>query len=125
MVQMFFQWRTYGVEPMWRADEKFERLGKLHVRDPERKQGDPLAHGPLDLALDVIRFVGMGRNDEHHQIAPVDSVNDPLAPFHAGHNVAWCDPTPDTAALQRGADRVSRRFVVRGVTDENVVSHDG
>ena len=124
-LEMRFERRRERVEPVHRAHEIGERLGRRDVLDPHRHDRNAHVDGALDLAADLARAVGARREDQNNHAAIVDGLDDGGAPFGAGRDVARRDPATDAGFLKRGAGSVGRRLVGMRVADECVVCHAG
>jgi hypothetical protein len=115
--------RLQGVEPVNVSDEVFKPFAGKDVLDAHRQNGDTMTYGPFDLPANLRRLIGVGREDEHHDPALLNGIDDGLAPFHAGEHVSGSNPATDSLRLQHGADRIGGDLVFRGVADKDVVRH--
>src|SRR5277367_2167124 len=125
LLEVAVEGRRYRIEPVRRAQEIFQILTRCEVFDPERDDAQLLVHRALDLAQNLRRGVGMGRHHQYHQVDLFDRLDDRRAPFHAGQDVARRYPASDARGFEPRANRVGNRFVLRRVTDEDVVRHRG
>jgi hypothetical protein len=114
-----------SVEPVRRADEEFEALGRQHILDPERDDRTSGIAGALGLAPDLRRGDAVRRDDQQEDPAAADRVDDRLAIILARHDVPRRDPAAVARLLKRRAGRVADRPVLRRMADEDVVRQCG
>jgi hypothetical protein len=105
------------------ADEVVERFGGRYVFDAQRHDGEPLADGALDFLRDVTGPVCLRRKDEHHDAGFEDGINDRFAVGNAGKDIARRNPAANAIGLKRTADSIGDRLILRGIADEDIVSH--
>jgi hypothetical protein len=120
---MLLERRRKGVEPMRRANEKFQGFARRDILDADRHDRNALMHRPLDLALDLWRAVGVARKHQHHHPRAVDRADDRLRPAYTRHNIARGHPDADAVSLQRVADRVGGCLVLIRIGKKNVMRH--
>jgi hypothetical protein len=122
-LQMRLQGWSQRIEPVNVANEILKAFSGKYIFNAHRQDGDASIHGPFDFPTNLRRRIRIGREDQHHDPAFFNGVNDGFAPLHAGKHVAWSDPAPDSLRLQHGANRIGGDFVFRGVADKDVVGH--
>ena len=122
-LQMLLERRGHSVEPVRHAHEVFETACGRDIFDPERQDHQSVMHRAFDLAADLRRFVGVGREDQHEHSAPRDTLYDRLAPFATWANVARRDPAAIAARLEPRARGVTDCLILRGIADEDLRIH--
>ena len=121
--QVLLERRGQGVQPMDRPHEKGHRLRRCDVLDAQGNDRDAPAHHPFDLAANLGRRIGVGRENQNHGSAMVERIDQRLAVFGAWPDIARSNPAPDAGVLQAGARCVGRGLVLARVADEDVEDH--
>ncbi len=103
---------------MHRPDVILQRFGRRDVLDSERNDRQPLLKPVLHFPADLGRVVGVPGKNQNKDLRFVDGVDDRLAPVGAGLDIARGDPAPDAVNLQRRANSVGSRLVLRRVTNK-------
>ena len=107
-LQMIFQRGRKGVEPVVDVDGKLQRLGGDDVFHADGNNRAPAVDGEVDLALDLVRVIGVLGKDQHHDGAGLDGIDDRLGPVRTQRDIARGDPTADAAGLEDGTDQIRR-----------------
>ena len=118
-LQVTVQRRGHRIEPVHRAHEVGHRFGRCDVLDADRDDGRARMDGALHLAADLPGIVGVRGEDQDHDAALVDRLDDGGAPFVARPDVARCHPAADARLLERRAGCVSGRLVDVRMADED------
>ena len=123
MVQMILKRWIKGIQPMRCADEIFERRGGSDILDAERDYRQAAINGALHFAVDLGRPIGVrGKNQDHHARA-LDGIDDCGTPVFSGRDITWRYPATDAFSFQLCTNGISSGFVLRRITDKNVVGH--
>src|SRR2546423_15225514 len=120
---MIFEGRSYRVQPMGTAQVIFEVVTRQHRIDTELDDVQPRVRRELYLPQDLLGVIRMLGKNEDERPALLDGAGDFSRVRPSGQDIARRDPAANPDALERGANRVGYRAVVRGVRNENIVGH--
>jgi len=93
----------------------------LDILNPQRNDGNPFVHRSIDFFRDLRRLIGVIGEQQHHDLCRANRFDDRLTPLYSSENVARGDPAANALLLQTGTHGIRNRFVVRAITDKNVV----
>jgi len=122
-VQVLFQGRRPGIQPMLGADEVLQGPARQDIFDAEGNHRDDGVHRPFDLAPDLGRSVGVRRKDQDHGPGLLDGLHNGLAPIAARQDIPGRDPATDTVGLQGGDNSIGRGLVLTGIAHKNIMGH--
>ena len=120
---MIFEGRCYGIQPMGTAQVIFEVVTRQHRIDTELDDVQPRVRRELYLPQDLFGVIRMLGENEDERSTLLDGAGDFSRVRPSGQDVARRDPAANPDALERGANRVGYRAVIRGVRNENIVGH--
>ena len=78
-------------------------------------------HFPFDL----LRFIGVGRENQDQGMGFLDSINDRFAPIFSRNDIPGSNPAADAMGFQGGDHRIRDGAIIMGITDKHVVGHLG
>ena len=122
-IEMFAERLRKRIQPMRAGDEILERFCRLNVFDPEGNGVNPFVHRAFDFSLYLGRPVGAGGENQDHDPAGFDRINDRFAPIRARYDVTRGYPAPNAFRLELGDESIGYRFVLGGMTNKNIVGH--
>ena len=78
---------------------------------------------PFHLPFDLVRIIGIGRENQDQGLGFLDGVNDRRPPIAARQDIPGSNPAADAMGFQSGAHRIGDGAILMGIADKNIVGH--
>jgi hypothetical protein len=120
---VLFGRRDEGVKPLHGLCEISHASCRSDILDAQRQYRHPVVIGLSQFTRNLLRGVGVRREDKNHELAFGNRLDDCRRPEVGDGDIARRNPTTDILGFERGEHGLGDRSVFFWVTDENVERH--
>jgi len=112
------------VDPLLSRKFIGENLIRGHILDPNRNDDEVVLVGERKFLLDLLGVVGVGGEDQDHDLGGADRLEDLFPVILARLDVAQGNPASEPAIFERRTDGPGDLLILRRIGDEYLRVHD-